>query len=46
VAREWRESDGGEAQATEQTRDDLQAGEDGAGERRAERRAEDRRDAR
>ena len=40
------EGDEGQAQAIEQALDDLQAAEDDADERRAEQRAEDRRDAR
>ena len=46
VASAWLESDEGQAQAIEQALDDLQAAEDDADERRAEQRAEDRRDAR
>ena len=46
IASEWLESDEGQAQAIEQALDDLQAAEDDADERRAEQRAEDRRDAR
>ena len=42
----WLEGDEGQAQAIEQALDDLQAAEDDADERRAEQRAEDRRDAR
>jgi len=46
IASEWLEGDEGQAQAIEQALDDLQAAEDDADERRAEQRAEDRRDAR
>ena len=46
VASAWLESDEGQAQAIEQALDDLQAAEHDADERRAEQRAEDRRDAR
>ena len=46
IASEWLESDEGQAQAIEQALDDLQAAEDDADDRRAEQRAEDRRDAR
>ena len=46
IASAWLESDEGQAQAIEQALDDLQAAEDDADERRAEQRAEDRRDAR
>ena len=46
VTSAWLESDEGQAQAIEQALDDLQAAEDDADERRAEQRAEDRRDAR
>ncbi len=46
IASAWLEGDEGQAQAIEQALDDLQAAEDDADERRAEQRAEDRRDAR
>lgn len=46
IAIAWLEGDEGQAQAIEQALDDLQAAEDDADERRAEQRAEDRRDAR
>ena len=46
IASEWLESDEGQCQAIEQALDDLQAAEDDADDRRAEQRAEDRRDAR
>ncbi len=46
IASAWLESDEGQCQAIEQALDDLQAAKDDADERRAEQRAEDRRDAR
>ena len=46
IASAWLEGDEGQAQAIEQALDDLQAAEDDADDRRAEQRAEDRRDAR
>lgn len=46
IASAWLEGDEGQCQAIEQALDDLQAAEDDADERRAEQRAEDRRDAR
>ena len=46
IASAWLESDDGQCQAIEQALDDLQAAEVDADERRAEQRAEDRRDAR